>query len=90
VTVNTVKLDADTLLTVPEDPPAAGPERALDPALAETAWADVAEADVAVATAPEPVGTSGYREGRGADGDRPGESPREHGLITSDSVDPEL
>jgi hypothetical protein len=29
-----VKLDADTLPTVPTTPPAAGPERALDPALA--------------------------------------------------------
>jgi hypothetical protein len=26
-----VKPDADTLLTVPDDPPAAGPDRALDP-----------------------------------------------------------
>jgi hypothetical protein len=26
-----VKPDVDTLLTVPDDPPAAGPERALDP-----------------------------------------------------------
>jgi hypothetical protein len=26
-----VKLDADTLLTLPDDPPAAGPDRALDP-----------------------------------------------------------
>jgi hypothetical protein len=29
-----VKLDADTLLTVPTTPPAAGPDRALDPAFA--------------------------------------------------------
>jgi hypothetical protein len=29
-----VKLDVDTLLTVPTTPPAAGPERALDPPLA--------------------------------------------------------
>jgi hypothetical protein len=28
-----VKLDVDTLLTVPATPPAAGPDRALDPAL---------------------------------------------------------
>jgi hypothetical protein len=28
-----VKLDVDTLLTVPTTPPAAGPDRALDPAL---------------------------------------------------------
>jgi hypothetical protein len=26
-----VKPDVDTLLTVPDDPPAAGPDRALDP-----------------------------------------------------------
>jgi hypothetical protein len=26
-----LKLDADTLLTVPDDPPAAGPDRAFDP-----------------------------------------------------------
>jgi hypothetical protein len=26
-----VKPDADTLLTVPDEPPAAGPDRALDP-----------------------------------------------------------
>jgi hypothetical protein len=29
-----VKLDVDTLVTVPTTPPAAGPDRALDPALA--------------------------------------------------------
>jgi hypothetical protein len=33
-----VKLDADTLLTVPTTPPAAGPDRALDPAFAAN-WA---------------------------------------------------
>jgi hypothetical protein len=32
--VDTVKLDVDTLPTVPTTPPAAGPERALDPAFA--------------------------------------------------------
>jgi hypothetical protein len=32
--VTTVKLEADTLLTVPTAPPAAGPDRALDPAFA--------------------------------------------------------
>jgi hypothetical protein len=50
-----VKLDVDTLSTVPEDPPAAGPERALDPPLRDAVWADVAELDVAVVAAPEPV-----------------------------------
>jgi hypothetical protein len=44
--VDTVKLDADTLLTVPTTPPAAGPDRALDPALA---------ADGAVAVCPVPA-----------------------------------
>jgi hypothetical protein len=32
--VDTVKLEAETLLTVPVVPPAAGPDRALDPGLA--------------------------------------------------------
>jgi hypothetical protein len=32
--VDTVKLDADTLLTAPTTPPAAGPDRAFDPAFA--------------------------------------------------------
>jgi hypothetical protein len=32
--VATVKLDVDTLLTLPTTPPAAGPDRAFDPALA--------------------------------------------------------
>jgi hypothetical protein len=32
--VDTVKLDVDTLLTVPTTPPAAGPDRALEPAFA--------------------------------------------------------
>jgi hypothetical protein len=32
--VVTVKLDVDTLLTVPTTPPAAGPDRAFDPAFA--------------------------------------------------------
>jgi hypothetical protein len=32
--VDTVNVDADTLLTVPTTPPAAGPDRALDPAFA--------------------------------------------------------
>jgi|GEM_PF-4113286 len=50
-----VKLDVDTPSTVPDDPPAAGPDRALDPAPRDTGWPDVAEADVAVAAAPEPV-----------------------------------
>jgi hypothetical protein len=55
--VATVKPDADTLLTVPDDPPAAGPDRALDPPppgpgppaapLPGAPFAAVAEGDVA-------------------------------------------
>src|SRR3982074_2007292 len=41
-----VKLNVDTLSTVPDAPPAAGPDRALDPAEGDVA---VAEGDVAVA-----------------------------------------
>jgi hypothetical protein len=50
-----VKLDADTLSTVPDDPPAAGPDRALDPPPPPAGFADVTEADVAVVAVPEPV-----------------------------------
>jgi hypothetical protein len=54
-----VKLDLETLSTVPDDPPAAGPDRALDPPLRGKAWPDLAEGDVAVVVAvfapPEPV-----------------------------------
>jgi hypothetical protein len=55
-----VKLDVDTLPTVPDAPPEAGPDRALDPPLPDprppakpppgTKLADVAEGDVARAT----------------------------------------
>src|SRR5947209_4193672 len=38
--VESVKLDLDTLLTVPDVPPAAGPDRALDPGRAPLAPAD--------------------------------------------------
>jgi hypothetical protein len=47
-----VKLDVDTLTTVPDAPPEAGPDRALDPdprPPAEPLPAAVAEGDVAVA-----------------------------------------
>lgn len=50
-----MKLVLETLVTVPDDPPAAGPDRALDPPPPGTDCADVAEADVAVVVAPEPV-----------------------------------
>ncbi|HEY5195617.1 MAG TPA: hypothetical protein VIJ51_01160 [Solirubrobacteraceae bacterium] len=53
-TVNSPNPDTDTLLTVPADPPAAGPDRALDPPPPGTAFPDVAAADVAVVAAPEP------------------------------------
>ena len=53
--VNSPKLGLDTLLTLPIDPPAAGPDRALDPPLPRTGCPDVAERDVAVVAVPEPV-----------------------------------
>jgi hypothetical protein len=53
--VDIVKLDVDTLSTVPDDPPAAGPDRAWDPPLLDTGCPDVAEADVAVVAVPEPL-----------------------------------
>jgi hypothetical protein len=40
--VETAKLDVDTLSTVPTTPPAAGPERALDPLLPGMPCADIA------------------------------------------------
>jgi hypothetical protein len=51
-----VKLDVDRLLTVPADPPAAGPDRALDPPAAPRPGPGrpgVAEGDVAVADVDE-------------------------------------
>jgi hypothetical protein len=50
-----VKLDVETLLTVPDDPPAAGPDRALDPPPPGTCRADIAEVDDAVVAVPELV-----------------------------------
>jgi hypothetical protein len=47
--------DLDTLLTLPIDPPAAGPDRALDPPPPGTGCPDVAARDVAVVAVPEPV-----------------------------------
>jgi hypothetical protein len=51
-----VKPDVVTLLTVPDAPPAAGPDRALDPPPAAAVEEDVAvvEGDVAVAEGDEP------------------------------------
>jgi hypothetical protein len=53
--VNSVKPDFDTLLTFPTDPPAAGPDRALDPPLPGPGRADVAEVEAAVVAVLEPV-----------------------------------
>jgi hypothetical protein len=53
--VVSVNPEVDTLSTVPDDPPAAGPDRALDPPPPGMWWPDVAEADVAVVAVPEPV-----------------------------------
>jgi hypothetical protein len=57
--VKIVKLDLETLSTVPDDPPAAGPDRALDPRPPGMRCADVVEAGVAeadmVVVVPEPV-----------------------------------
>jgi hypothetical protein len=50
-----VKLGVDTLSTTPDDPPVAGPDRALDPPLRDTSCPDVAEEDVAVVAVPEPL-----------------------------------
>jgi hypothetical protein len=47
VDVVRVKPDFDTLSTVPDDPPAAGPDRALEP---DAGWAAAAEVDVASPT----------------------------------------
>jgi len=43
-----VKLDFDTVSTVPVDPPAAGPDRALDPPPESPGLPDAAKGDVAV------------------------------------------
>jgi hypothetical protein len=53
--VDIVKLDLETLSTVPDDPPAAGPDRALDPPLPGTRCFDSAGVDAAVVAAPELV-----------------------------------
>jgi hypothetical protein len=47
--VSTVKLEPETLATVPDDPPAAGTERALDPPLPRTPCLDADDAVVAAA-----------------------------------------
>jgi hypothetical protein len=52
--VKIVKPELETLETVPDDPPAAGPERALDAPLPTTFSADVGEVNDAVVAVPEP------------------------------------
>jgi hypothetical protein len=49
-----LKPEVDTLVTLPTDPPAAGPDRALDPPLPGACCADIGEDDAVVAV-PEPV-----------------------------------
>jgi hypothetical protein len=51
--VDRVKLDVDTLATVPTAPPAAGPERAFDPPPPGVNRPAVPEGDVAVVDVPE-------------------------------------
>ncbi|HWE09187.1 MAG TPA: hypothetical protein VG325_07525 [Solirubrobacteraceae bacterium] len=53
--VDSEKLDVDTLSTVPVDPPAAGPERALEPLLPVACCRGIAEEEAAVVGVPEPV-----------------------------------
>jgi hypothetical protein len=54
--VESVKLDVDTLATVPTVPPAAGPDRALDPPPPSAGRPDVVAAVVvAVVAVPEPL-----------------------------------
>jgi hypothetical protein len=53
--VEIVKLDVDTLATVPDVPPAAGPDRALDPPPPGPGCPDGAAGDVAVVAVPEPL-----------------------------------
>jgi hypothetical protein len=53
--VSSPKPDVDTLLTLPIDPPADGPDRALDPPPPDTGCPDGAEGDVAAVAAAEPL-----------------------------------
>jgi hypothetical protein len=53
--VKIVKLDLETLSTVPDDPPAAGPDRAFDPPLRGACCPEIAEVELAAVVAPEPV-----------------------------------
>src|SRR5437016_1613673 len=53
--VESVKLDETALSTLPDAPPAAGPDRALDPPPPSAGRPDGAAAEVAVVAAPEPL-----------------------------------
>jgi hypothetical protein len=53
--MSNMKLDLETLSTVPDDPPAAGPERALDPPAMGRRFPDAGAGDGAIAATPEPV-----------------------------------
>jgi hypothetical protein len=53
--VDSVKLDVDTLATVPTAPPAAGPDRAFDPAPPSAGRPDVVAGEVVVVAVPEPL-----------------------------------
>ncbi|HME01700.1 MAG TPA: hypothetical protein VKG38_01545 [Solirubrobacteraceae bacterium] len=55
VAVNSPKPELDRLLTFPIDPPAAGPDRALDPPAPGPRCPDVAAVARAVIVVPEPV-----------------------------------
>jgi hypothetical protein len=50
-----VNVDAETLSTMPDDPPAAGADRALDPAVPGNLCPEVAETAVAAVAVPEPL-----------------------------------
>jgi hypothetical protein len=55
VAVESVKLDVDTLSTVPAAPPAAGPDRALDPPPGGADRPEIAAGELAVVAVAEPV-----------------------------------
>jgi hypothetical protein len=55
VDVESTKPELDTLATVPTAPPAAGPDRALDPRAPGTGRSDVAAAEAAVVAVFEPL-----------------------------------
>jgi hypothetical protein len=53
--VDSVKVDVDTLATVPTVPPAAGPDRAFDPLPPSAGRPDGAAGEVVVVAVPEPL-----------------------------------